>query len=714
FLVTMTADSSIRLPDQSFAAVFSGTAVLVWSLDSRGRVTVLEGDPEIELGCPIEDALGRPYSLVFSTFPDLVRTIESSLHGESQHVNLSNQGRTWEVRLIPVVDEGGIFCGINAAAFDVTELKEKEASLQAQKQLFENLVAIARATAERLNLDDTLDTALRIAADLTRAELGSVFLINESGEVIQSILARGMIKSKARTGSSHLVMSDGLAGWVVRNQKAVLILDTQDDDRWLTIQGSFNSPRSALSVPIMSSTRVVGVLTLTHSSPGHFDHTHLDLLQAAADQMALSLINAQLYDEQRRLADFQLTLYRVLRKVGSHLDPGSVAQVAVEEISRLTDWPAVAIALADVAEENLVIEAEAGIYVVGTHWSLPVGSGVIGRAYRSGEAQYVPVVGQDADYIGTHHEIQSELAIPLRRGEVVLGVLNIESDKPNDFSKNDVQLAESLADAVSLAFENARLFQDLKATTDRLRELDRLKSSFLANMSHELRTPLNAILGYSELLQEDAREFGIDDFAGDLDKIQLAGKHLLAVINDILNFSKIEAGRMDLFLETFDLRGLVDDVVTAIEPVFEKNRNRLVVKAGKGLGSITADPTKVRQILINLLSNATKFSEDGEIRLNVRRARKDTHDWAVFQVRDNGIGMTEKQLEYLFQPFIQGDISTTRKYGGTGLGLAITRGFCQLMAGWIEVKSLPGAGSTFTVWIPADVSIHRKVEVAAE
>jgi signal transduction histidine kinase len=391
-----------------------------------------------------------------------------------------------------------------------------------------------------------------------------------------------------------------------------------------------------------------------------------------------------------------------------------VAQVAVEEISRLTDWPAVAIALADVAEEKLVIEAEAGIYGVGTQWSLPAGSGVIGRAYRSGEAQYVPVVGQDADYIGTHYEIQSELAIPLRRGGVVLGVLNIESDKPNDFSKNDIQLAESLADAVSLAFENARLFQDLKATTDRLRELDRLKSSFLANMSHELRTPLNAILGYSELLQEDAREFGIDDFAGDLDKIQLAGKHLLAVINDILNFSKIEAGRMDLFLETFDLRSLVDDVVTAIEPVFEKNRNRLVVKAAKGLGSITADPTKVRQILINLLSNATKFSEDGEIRLNVRRARKDTHDWAVFQVRDNGIGMTEKQLEYLFQPFIQGDISTTRKYGGTGLGLAITRGFCQLMGGRIEVKSLPGAGSTFTVWIPADVSIHRKVEVAAE
>jgi signal transduction histidine kinase len=400
--------------------------------------------------------------------------------------------------------------------------------------------------------------------------------------------------------------------------------------------------------------------------------------------------------------------------VGSHLDPESVAQVAVEEIFRLTDWPAVAIALPDRTGEFLAIEAEAGIYVTDSGWSVPVDGGVIGRAYRSGETQHIPLVGADPDYIGTHGEIESELAIPLRRGDAILGVLNIESNIPNNFSKTDIQLAESLADAVSLAFENARLFQNLKATSDRLRELDRLKSSFLANMSHELRTPLNAILGYSELLQEDAREEGNEVFAGDLDKIQLAGKHLLAVINDILNFSKIEAGRMDLFLETFDLRSLVDDVVTAIQPVFETNRNRLTVKARKDIGSITADPTKVRQILINLLSNATKFSEDGEILLNVRKEKRDSQEWAVFQVKDTGIGMSEKQLEYLFQPFIQGDISTTRKYGGTGLGLAITRGFCQLMGGRIDVESKPGFGSTFTVRIPADVSLLRRLELSAE
>ncbi|MDX1437207.1 MAG: ATP-binding protein, partial [Anaerolineales bacterium] len=358
-----------------------------------------------------------------------------------------------------------------------------------------------------------------------------------------------------------------------------------------------------------------------------------------------------------------------------------------------------------------IIRAEAGLYIVDINWSLPVESGVIGRAFRTGETQHVPFVNEDSDYLSTHTEIKSELAIPLRRAGAVLGVLNIESDEANVFNATDIQLAESLADAVSLAYENARLFQDLRTTTDRLRELDRLKSSFLANMSHELRTPLNAILGYSELLQEDAQEFGHEAFAVDLDKIELAGKHLLAVINDILNFSKIEAGRMDLFLESFDVPSLVDDVVTAIEPVFETNRNTLIVDSSEDVGSITADPTKVRQILINLLSNATKFTEDGEITLALRRETREGEDWAVFEVSDTGIGMNERQLDYLVQPFIQGDISTTRKFGGTGLGLAITRGFCQMMGGEILVESEPGEGSVFTVYIPADVSLHRDLEV---
>ncbi len=418
----------------------------------------------------------------------------------------------------------------------------------------------------------------------------------------------------------------------------------------------------------------------------------------------MALRNAQMYEEQRKLAEFQLTLYEVLRNVGSYLDPESVARVAVEEIFRLTNWPWVAIAIPDLTEQRLVIHAQAGDFSIGEGWSVQFGEGGMGEAYETGETRYLPDVSQLPVDARLHPSIASELAIPLRRGRQVMGVLDIESDDLAAFSTSDIQLAESLADAISLTLENARLFQESQSTAERLRELDRLKSSFLANMSHELRTPLNAILGYSELLQEDAKDFGIEDFVLDLEKIQRAGKHLLAVINDILDFSKIEAGRMDLFLELFDVTSLIDDVVTTIQPVIEKSENSFEVDVDPELGSMSADPTKVRQIIINLLSNAAKFSEKGSIALKAWRLENDDQDWVRFVVEDSGIGMSTKQLDNLFQPFIQGDISTTRKYGGTGLGLAITRGFCQMMGGHIEVESELGKGSRFTVDIPAEVT----------
>ena len=499
-------------------------------------------------------------------------------------------------------------------------------------------------------------------------------------------------------------MTGGLAGWVVRNQEPVLIHDTTEDDRWLERPGDTYRPRSSLSVPILIQERVLGVLTLTHPDPERFSEEHLNLIQAAADQMALALRNAQMYEEQRKLADFQLTLYEVLRNVGRHLDTASVARVAVEEIVRLPNWDWVAIAFPEEDNEVLRFHTQAGDFSLGEGWTVPSTHPVLGKAFTSGEIQLISDIIELPETDRLHPNLASELAIPLKRGDQVLGVLDIESVDSGAFNSSDVQLAESLADAVSLTLENARLFQESEETADRLRELDRLKSSFMANMSHELRTPLNAILGYSELLHEDAKDFGIEEFAADLEKIQRAGKHLLAVINDILDFSKIEAGRMDIFLEAFDISALIDDVVTTIRPVIEKNDNKFEFFCDDNLGSMTADPTKIRQIVINLLSNAAKFSEHGRVIMEVHRVSVDEEDWINFVVQDNGIGMSTKQLVNLFQPFVQGDISTTRKYGGTGLGLAITRGFCQMMGGDIDVESELGKGSKFTVKIPAEVA----------
>ena len=245
-----------------------------------------------------------------------------------------------------------------------------------------------------------------------------------------------------------------------------------------------------------------------------------------------------------------------------------------------------------------------------------------------------------------------------------------------------------------------RAQDELLKAKDTAEEASRAKSAFLANMSHELRTPLNAIIGYSELLEEEMRDSGADENVRDLRRIQTAGKHLLSLINDVLDLSKIEAGKMVLHLETFEVASLVEEMITTLEPVAERNSNRLVLRQVGDLGSMHADVTKVRQILFNLLSNACKFTENGTVTLDVER-RAGTEDRLVFRVSDTGIGMTPEQQKNLFQSFAQADTSTSRKYGGTGLGLAISQRFTHMMRGDIHVTSRSGEGSVFTLELPA-------------
>jgi signal transduction histidine kinase/CheY-like chemotaxis protein len=280
------------------------------------------------------------------------------------------------------------------------------------------------------------------------------------------------------------------------------------------------------------------------------------------------------------------------------------------------------------------------------------------------------------------------------------GLTPLDDGQQEWLEKASAGLAVTVRLVLDLEQRN-RAEKELAEAKESAENANRSKSAFLANMSHELRTPMNAILGYSEMLIEDAEDAGPDDAVADLKKIHQAGNHLLALINDVLDLSKIESGRMEAFAESFDVGTLIDEVSGTAQPLMSKNANHFEVERGEPLGSAHQDLTKLRQSLLNLLSNAAKFTHAGTITLQAGRESQRNGEWLTFSVRDTGVGIPEDKLDHVFEEFSQADTSTTREYGGTGLGLPISRRFCQLLGGDLTVTSSAGKGSTFAIRIPA-------------
>jgi PAS domain S-box-containing protein len=658
------------------------------------------------------------------------------------------EDRCLELHAFPLHGRRGRLAGRLLTLRDITERKQAEANLLAQKQLFENLAAVARATAERPTLEATLQSVVDVATTLTGAQIGSLFLLGRAGQVTHSILARGSMTLSERQALVGRLMDQGLAGWVARHRQPVLIQDVLDDERWLPLPDEPRPTRSALAVPIVSGPALLGILTLAHSLPSHFRHEHLTLLQAAADQMALALRNAQMYDSLER-RNWQLAqILETGNSIRLTMDLNALLQEIIETTQQSLGFGVIVVSLVDPDDQRLRVRAHVGLdergqqllegaaYMTWTEFA-----GMLQEQSRVGRCYFVPheQAYWGREFYGPAYGLAQEetaasalpptdwhpndvllVPIELREG-LVVGLISV--DKPLDGQRpgpETLQGLEILANQVAVAVENARLYEQLQRqlaeherTAEDLRQAkeaaeaaSRAKSTFLANMSHELRTPLTSIIGYSELLQEEARTQGQEEMAAELEKIRAAGSHLLTLISDLLDLSKIEAGKMGLYLKTFDLVALVEEVATTALPLVRKNGNILEVRADSAIGTMHADQTKVRQVLFNLLGNAAKFTEQGQITLSVAREVVADAGWIVFRVADTGIGMTAEQLSNLFQSFAQADSSITSRYGGTGLGLAISYRFCELMGGAVTASSEPGKGSVFVVRLPASVAEH--------
>ena len=579
-------------------------------------------------------------------------------------------------------------------------LHELRESLQQQTATADMLKVISRST---FDLQALLKTLVGCAAQLCDAYNSAIW--RPDGDRLLLVAHHGPIPAETLP-----LIRGTVAGRTVLDGRALHIADLQTEDAEFP-ESSENARRwgfrALLCVPLMREGVAIGTIALRRREAQLFTERQVALLQTFADQAVIAIENTRLLNELRESLQQQTATAEVLKVISrSSFDLQAVLDTLTESAARFCEAPMVAI-----MRQNANSYYYATTYGVSANSnnylkSVAIKAGretVVGRALLEGRIVQVADVLADPEYRWIEAQertgFRTVLAVPLLREGNPIGALVLARSVVRPFADKQIELVTTFADQAVIAIENVRLFEEIQDTSRQLAEASQRKSEFVASMSHELRTPLNAIIGLTEMMVTNVARFGMEKAQEPLLRVNRAGTHLLGLINQVLDLAKIEAGKLELNPQSLQLAPLIDEVVGTARQLAEQNENRLVVETQENLGALTVDPMRLKQILLNLLSNACKFTKQGEVALHVRKV-VDGHNWIEFAVADSGIGMTAEQQAKLFQDFIQADSLTTRRYGGTGLGLALSRKLARMMGGDVTVTSEPGKGSAFTVRLP--------------